>query len=177
MDMYSRFSKLPSRFTEDYELMLVVMTVLGSEIRRGDGINGNCHSIARALAKIFIDFRVVDGYIYSLAPHTCDEGHGAKALLVNEVEKKVECVRFKRLYHSWLMWRDTNLIIDPWPVGGAYGFSPPVARIQDGFDIFHVEGSFPDMFVESRLNEDIQHCDERLKKILDGLPSEFKKAA
>lgn len=120
--MYSRFSKLPSLFVENYESILVVMTILGSEIRRGKGVNGNCHSVARALATIFPNFRVADGYVYSVSPPACDETHGPRSSLINEIEKKPESVRFKRLCHSWLVWtwlkQDTNLIIDAWPIGG-----------------------------------------------------------
>lgn len=179
--IYSRFSSPPQSFVEDYEMMLVIMTIIAHDIRRGVGVEGNCHSVARALAKFFPNFEVIDGYIPRVAPKDFEEENGTRAVLAVQGIDQLIPATYRRLYHSWLLWKgSSNLIIDPWPVGGGYGFSPPLARYQDSYDIPYIEASFPDMFDEERVKKDAESFYKKIIEVSESLlPDGFqsKKAA
>lgn len=174
--MFSRFSKLPSRFVEDYELMLVVMTILQSDMRRGSKDDPNCQVATRALAEFFPDFRVADGYMPRLAQDTFSDQHGARAKLRVQGAKNSFHMRFKQLIHSWLVWRDTNLVVDVWPVGGVKGFNPPVARLQDGYDVIFVEAVLPNVFPVD-LDKRVKDFRARVKSTLENISPDMQKAA
>lgn len=170
MKIYTRFEDLPQSFRISYEHLLVVMQLLASDLRmkRGGIGRGNCHSVVRALAKLFPGYRVVDGFVPSLSTNETDETHGPKAVLLIEGEPPVK-VRYKQLNHSWLQWQDTNIIVDVWPIGAGAGMGLPLVHFQDGYDIQFVEAALPESDL-AQVEEDTKVCLSRLGSIVDNLP-------
>lgn len=170
----------PDLFVQNYELILAVMGMIQHDIRHGGGINGNCHSVARAMARMFPNFRVVDGYIPRLAPPQCGEEYGVKALVVLETTPPtLQPARWQALHHSWLAWKGNGrLIVDPWPIGGGYGFAPPLARWQDQFDILYVESDMTGLFDKEQAEKDAEDLYRRIQEVLLELfPANSQKAA
>lgn len=161
----------PDQFVQDYEHILAVMGIIQHDIRHGGGIHGNCHSVARAMATIFPNFRVADGYIPRLAPPHFGEEYGVKAIVRLETDPPTfQPVRWQALHHSWLVWKgDVQLIVDPWPIGGGYGFAPPLARLQDQFDIFYAEADMSGLFDKEQAERDAEDLCHRILEVLEKL--------
>jgi hypothetical protein len=169
MTTYDRFQPLPIHFRRDYEHVLVVMQLLASDIRMGRPFDGNCHVVARAMAKFYPNFRVADGFITSVSPKDTDETHGAKCALLIENEAPM-AARYKQLNHSWLVWKNSNIVLDIWPIGAAFGMGLPTTHLQDGWDMHYVEAALPELADAAMLDERVKACISTLGKIFDSLP-------
>lgn len=127
-------------FKHKYLLIKLAMDIITEEVGSGKPIEGNCHSMTRAVAKSFSDFIVVDGCLPRLVGSVYGESFGREVHFSIPPSHNLYRGRQEHLYHSWLVWKaDHKFIIDLCPPGAVPGCSSPVSFYQDEYSamLFH----------------------------------------
>jgi hypothetical protein len=155
-------------FYDQYIDMALVMTILMHDMVHGKPVEGNCHSIARAVAKSFPSFVVVDGFLLRLVGNTYGKSFGREIHFSVPPSHRLYHGREEHLYHSWLAWKqDERFVVDLCPLGGVPGCSPPVAYYQDEYSaMLFQKGSLPEGITEEFLAPLVEAFDKRFRGVV-----------
>ncbi|MBP9782386.1 MAG: hypothetical protein KBC50_01495 [Candidatus Pacebacteria bacterium] len=155
-------------FDNQYVDMALIMTILMRDAIHGKPVEGNCHSIARAVAKSFPDFVVVDGFLPRLVGNSYGESFGREIHFFVPPAHTLYHGREEHLYHSWLAWKqDERFVVDLCPLGGVPGCAPPVAYYQDEYSaMLFQKGSLPKGITEEFLAPLVEAFDKRFRSVV-----------
>ncbi len=163
-----RSCSVSSRLINAYHPLLMAMCVLQHEAVQGKPIEGSCHSIVRAVAQEFPEFKVVDGVIPRLAPLPRGALFGREGFFRFKEGLVGFWGRLNFLHHAWLVWKhNEKFIIDVCPIGGVY--APPVILYQDEYALSYEPGKLPEGLKEEDLLPCVDQFHDRLKRVLDEL--------